>query len=75
MNTSPANPDGHQPRSDNRFAELCATLHELEQTHVRRDHPGITHLKWLIATHLAGMEGASPAPRKPRLERSAKKSA
>jgi hypothetical protein len=66
MDISPASPDGHQPLSDNRFAELCATLHELEQTHARPDHPGITHLKWLIATHLAEVDGARSFARSPR---------
>ena len=58
MDPSPTNTDQGRPLSDRRFEELCATLHELEQTHACPDHPGIIHLKWLIANHLAEMDAA-----------------
>ena len=72
MDPSPTSSDRRQPLSDRRFEELCATLHELEQTHARADHPGITHLKWLIATHLAERDTAAPPARKSWPERAAK---
>jgi len=72
MDPSPTSSDRRQPLSDRRFEELCDTLHELEQTHARADHPGITHLKWLIATHLAERDAAAIGSREPWPERAAK---
>ena len=66
MDPSPISTDQRQALSDRRFEELCATLHELEQTHARPDHPGIIHLKWLIANHLAAMDEARFAARSSR---------
>jgi hypothetical protein len=46
---------------EDRLELFRATLHELEKTEgARPNHPGISHLKWLISKQLAAQESASP---------------
>jgi hypothetical protein len=47
--------------SDDRLELFRATLRELEETEgTRPNHPGITHLKWLISKQIAARESAPP---------------
>jgi hypothetical protein len=56
-----AEKDQGRPPSEDRLELLRATLHELEKTEgTRPNHPGISHLKWLISKQLAAREFAPP---------------
>lgn len=48
--------------STDRLENLTATLRELEQTYSRPDHPGITHVRWLIAKYLDSIDAANTKP-------------
>ena len=55
-----ARKDQSRAFSDDRLELFRATLRELEETEgTRPNHPGITHLKWLIS--IAVRESAPPA--------------
>jgi hypothetical protein len=53
--------DSGRPPSEDRLELFRATLRELEKTEgTRPNHPGISHLKWLISKQLAARESALP---------------
>jgi hypothetical protein len=56
-----AEKDPGRPPSEDRLERFRATLHELEKTEgTRPNHPGISHLRWLISKQLAARESALP---------------
>jgi hypothetical protein len=53
--------DPDRPPAEDRLELLRAALFELEKTEgTRPNHPGISHLKWLISKQLAARESRLP---------------
>lgn len=48
--------------SPDRLKKLSVTLRELEMTYSNPDHPGITHVRWLIAKYLDSINAANRQP-------------
>ena len=51
-----------KPSSPDRLEKLSATLRELEMNYSNPHHPGITHVKWLIAKYLASIDAEKKQP-------------